>query len=587
MNTKNVREEQLDLLSAMLGSSPETEQAEAITRETVQSSETIEVDKTCEIKNNTEPCEKLEFKRFSDYGDKIKDLDFYKILTQINPETNYNRLITADYGPTGWRIYNPSFFDINPKTGDFVESEKCSSQKYKDEYCPKDEEKILELPFKYPGWGFAVESTHFSPQGLFSVSQPLELEFILKFHKEARKHNFAVRGLSSTQCPQVLVAAYGTTKTKKDLADAFAWYKVLTERPNKWSLRKFNKELQGVRNSVVVEEARRRLEYTSAVNNLIRKVKPQDRNDEVTVHLKKAINQLVNSKIVNSKNKDITKDILIAHKLYSGELLEEAKAHQKKLWQEREDKKQAALDRGDILDQEAWAKSYEIKKPSLKEYSKYLKENNCYNQSTCPQPSSMYDKDGDIKLDKINSAALTAIFGTLIGTIYYTLSSERIQENDTILQPLVTSEEKEIPNIFSREFKYLTNPYLGAKFSLKVDRVNLKGKKGKKILPTWTFMQRYILYNSPHHGEAGTARSNVYHHGLRHFLKAKAEDLEVEALPKSMGNATAEMEKFKMEQQRIYIHDVFKHTFHFFRKYIQENFDFCPETGKITNVKTN
>ena len=90
MNTKNVREEQLDLLSAMLGSSPETEQAEAITRETVQSSETIEVDKTCEIKNNTEPCEKLEFKRFSDYGDKIKDLDFYKILTQINPETNYN-----------------------------------------------------------------------------------------------------------------------------------------------------------------------------------------------------------------------------------------------------------------------------------------------------------------------------------------------------------------------------------------------------------------------------------------------------------------------------------------------------------------
>ena len=208
---------------------------------------------------------------------------------------------------------------------------------------------------------------------------------------------------------------------------------MLTERPNKWSLRKFNKELQGVRNSVVVEEARRRLEYTSAVNNLIRKVKPQDRNDEVTVHLKKAINQLVNSKIVNSKNKDITKDILIAHKLYSGELLEEAKAHQKKLWQEREDKKQAALDRGDILDQEAWAKSYEIKKPSLKEYSKYLKENNCYNQSTCPQPSSMYDKDGDIKLDKINSAALTAIFGTLIGTIYYTLSSERIQENDTCL----------------------------------------------------------------------------------------------------------------------------------------------------------
>ena len=77
MNTKNVREEQLDLLSAMLGSSPETEQVEAITRETVQSSETIEVDKTCEIKNNTEPCEKLEFKRFSDYGDKIKDPDFY------------------------------------------------------------------------------------------------------------------------------------------------------------------------------------------------------------------------------------------------------------------------------------------------------------------------------------------------------------------------------------------------------------------------------------------------------------------------------------------------------------------------------
>ena len=133
------------------------------------------------------------------------------------------------------------------------------------------------------------------------------------------------------------------------------------------------------------------------------------------------------------------------------------------------------------MDQEAWAKSYEIKKPSLKEYSKYLKENNCYNQSTCPQPSSMYDKDGDIKLDKINSAALTAIFGTLIGTIYYTLSSERIQENDTILQPLVTSEEKEIPNIFSREFKYLTNPYLGAKFSLKVDRVSLKGKKVKKF----------------------------------------------------------------------------------------------------------
>ena len=52
-------------------------------------------------------------------------------------------------------------------------------------------------------------------------------------------------------------------------------------------------------------------------------------------------------------------------------------AYQKKLWQEREDKKQAALDRGDILDKEAWAKSYGIKDPSLNAYSKYLKENNC------------------------------------------------------------------------------------------------------------------------------------------------------------------------------------------------------------------
>jgi hypothetical protein len=75
-------------------------------------------------------------------------------------------------------------------------------------------------------------------------------------------------------------------------------------------------------------------------------------------------------------------------------------------------------------------------------------------------------------------------------------------------------------------------------------------------LPGWYFVKRYILSFSPFHLKGGTARSNIFHHSVKNWIKKKAEAEGVNLKGKQRGQFTAEEDEVFLKYRRIYMKSV-------------------------------
>jgi hypothetical protein len=89
---------------------------------------------------------------------------------------------------------------------------------------------------------------------------------------------------------------------------------------------------------------------------------------------------------------------------------------------------------------------------------------------------------------------------------------------------------------------------------------NLRLRKENGKLPSWSFIKRYVLCMTPFHLKGGVARSNLYFHGLRHWVADKvAAELKVtkkEIMKKRRGGyyneAKEYIKPFTKKEDRLY-----------------------------------
>ena len=74
--------------------------------------------------------------------------------------------------------------------------------------------------------------------------------------------------------------------------------------------------------------------------------------------------------------------------------------------------------------------------------------------------------------------------------------------------------------------------------------------------PGWYFVKRYILSFSPFHLKGGTARSNIFHHSLKNWIKKKAEAEGINLKGKQRGQFTAKEDEVFLKYRRIYMKSV-------------------------------
>lgn len=75
-------------------------------------------------------------------------------------------------------------------------------------------------------------------------------------------------------------------------------------------------------------------------------------------------------------------------------------------------------------------------------------------------------------------------------------------------------------------------------------------------MPGWYFVKRYILSFSPFHLKGGTARSNIFHHSVKNWIKKKAEAEGFNLKGKQRGQFTAEEDEIFLKYRRIYMKSV-------------------------------
>ena len=71
-------------------------------------------------------------------------------------------------------------------------------------------------------------------------------------------------------------------------------------------------------------------------------------------------------------------------------------------------------------------------------------------------------------------------------------------------------------------------------------------------LPGWGFTQQHILCFSPFHLKGGTARSNIYHHSIKNWIKRKAREEGFELQGKQRGQFSTEEDEVFLKYRRIY-----------------------------------
>ena len=77
-------------------------------------------------------------------------------------------------------------------------------------------------------------------------------------------------------------------------------------------------------------------------------------------------------------------------------------------------------------------------------------------------------------------------------------------------------------------------------------------------MPGWTFVKRYILCFTPFHLKGGTARSNIFHHSLKNWVKKKAEAEGINLKGKQRGQFSKEEDEVFLKYRNIYAKSVKK-----------------------------
>lgn len=77
-------------------------------------------------------------------------------------------------------------------------------------------------------------------------------------------------------------------------------------------------------------------------------------------------------------------------------------------------------------------------------------------------------------------------------------------------------------------------------------------------MPGWHFVKRYILCFTPFHLKGGTARSNIFHHSLKNWVKKKAEAEGINLKGKQRGQFSKEEDEVFLKYRNIYAKSVKK-----------------------------
>lgn len=89
-------------------------------------------------------------------------------------------------------------------------------------------------------------------------------------------------------------------------------------------------------------------------------------------------------------------------------------------------------------------------------------------------------------------------------------------------------------------------------------------------LPGWKFIKKYVIPMSPFHRRGGVARSNLYHHGLKNYLKNQAEIKGLEEFPKGgRGVFSKEQDEFFIDCRIRYCNAI-REVFQVCRKIINQ-----------------
>jgi hypothetical protein len=89
-------------------------------------------------------------------------------------------------------------------------------------------------------------------------------------------------------------------------------------------------------------------------------------------------------------------------------------------------------------------------------------------------------------------------------------------------------------------------------------------------LPGWRFIRKYIIPMSPFHRRGGVARSNLYHHGLKNYLKAQVKINGIDPLPKGgRGTFSKDQDIFFRKHRIIYCNSIRK-IFQVCRKMLED-----------------
>ena len=124
---------------------------------------------------------------------------------------------------------------------------------------------------------------------------------------------------------------------------------------------------------------------------------------------------------------------------------------------------------------------------------------------------------------------------------------------DAVENPKITPKVLEKPHAIYAILSTLRGKVLDDDGNLSSD-LYLRESTGE--LPGWAFVKRYVLGFSPYHHKGGTARSNIYHHALKSWVRSQAEEKGVFLFEgkkaKSKGNFSQEEEEVFLKYRRIY-----------------------------------
>lgn len=106
-------------------------------------------------------------------------------------------------------------------------------------------------------------------------------------------------------------------------------------------------------------------------------------------------------------------------------------------------------------------------------------------------------------------------------------------------------------------------------------------RKGTGRLPSWSFTQRYVFHMSPHHLKGGVARSNLYHHGAKKWIKERVLEEGYDIHKKKRGEMSKQEEKVFLKYRRLYSNAI-KELYNIIKKQLENQ-----HTNVYNNQKQN